>query len=98
MGKLALLLELCPGLSSTGAKLVSDVWKWSVWSSDDLCFGFGVLEPIRVSDIAELCCAAEHKKTLTALVNALETCLKNSKFPDYDHLIMNTPRNKTEGI
>lgn len=91
MGKLALLLELCQALSSTAAKLVSGVWKWSLWRSDDLCFiRFGVLEPIRVSGIAESCCAAGHQTALAALANVLETCLKNIKFPDYDHLIMNT--------
>lgn len=96
MGKLAVLLELCQGLSSTEAKLVSDVWKWSLWRSDDLCsFRFGVLEPIRVSGITEPCCVAKHQTTFTALANVLETCLKNIKFRHYDHLIMNTSRNKT---
>lgn len=30
------------------------------------------------------------KTALTALANVLETCLKNIKFPEYDHLIINT--------
>lgn len=91
MGKLALLLEVCQGLLSIDAKLVSDVWKWSLWRSDDLCFfRFGALEPIRVSGIAESCCAARNQTTLTALANVLKTCLKNIQFPDYDHLTEHT--------
>lgn len=67
------------------------MWKWSPQRSDDLCFiRFGVLEPIRVSGIAESCRTAGYQTALAALTNVLETCLKNIKFPDYDHLIMNT--------
>lgn len=85
------------GLSSAEAKLVSDVWKWSLWRSDDLCFfRFGVLEPIRVSGIAESCCAAGHQNSPHSTRQRSWNMFKKYSIPgvwpfDYKH----TQRNKT---
>lgn len=96
MGKLALLLELCQGLSSTavnwyptcgnghrGPRMIYASSGLECWNQSESQVSQNRAEQPGIRQ------PSQHS------LNVPQTCLKNIKFPDYDHLMMTTPKNKT---